>query len=71
MSLSHFGRCILNLQTEVAAFRILLELTQNISQTLKTPCRASCFSQGETLREQVGEPQGRTGFSAPLRFIIP
>ncbi|MCC5604342.1 hypothetical protein [Nostoc favosum] len=23
----------------------------------------------ETLREQVGEPQGRTGFSAPLWFI--
>ncbi|MEH2009492.1 hypothetical protein [Nostoc sp.] len=28
-------------------------------------CRASCFSQGETLREQVGEPAQRTGFSAP------
>ncbi|MBW4687774.1 MAG: hypothetical protein KME40_22360 [Komarekiella atlantica HA4396-MV6] len=36
------------------------------------PCRASCFSQGETLREQVGEPAQRTGFSVvaygkPLR----
>ncbi|MBG1260112.1 hypothetical protein [Nostoc commune] len=48
-----------------------LGLTQNISQTLISQCRASCFSQGETLREQVGEPQGRTGNSLPLRFVIP
>ncbi|WP_180277527.1 hypothetical protein [Nostoc sp. 'Peltigera malacea cyanobiont' DB3992] len=45
---------------------------QNISQTLISLCRASCFSQGETLREQVGEPQGRTGFSAPgvVRYSV-
>ncbi|MEH2306501.1 hypothetical protein [Nostoc sp.] len=24
----------------------------------------------ETLREQVGEPAQRTGFSAPLRFVL-
>ncbi|MEJ6484202.1 hypothetical protein N0Y54_23290 [Nostoc punctiforme UO1] len=30
--------------------------------------RASCLSQGETLREQVGEPAQRTGFFASLRL---
>ncbi|MEH2390710.1 MAG: hypothetical protein V7K21_03215 [Nostoc sp.] len=37
---------------------------QKPSQTLIPPCRASCFSRQETLKGQVGEPQGRIGFSA-------
>ncbi|MEH2055657.1 MAG: hypothetical protein V7K97_05685 [Nostoc sp.] len=38
-------------------------MTQKPSLFLLSLCRASCFSQGETLREQVGEPAQRTGFS--------
>ncbi|WP_208492350.1 hypothetical protein, partial [aff. Roholtiella sp. LEGE 12411] len=42
----------------------LIGLTQKTSQTLISPCRASCFSCGRRCANKSGNPPNCTGFSA-------